>query len=185
MNARCLASSRWRGSNFGLTILEAETMQKRDRPRAAIRTQRSEFRCDPSADLTCRAQQQSILTQAMSLACCSSFSAQALPPASERRQHLAGRLRQTRNATDAPYRRRETAPERPAHKLISPSSKTKALARRAKQFVTEPSRASAISAERSQGDKKPAQIMPPDQIQSPAIGKHFSSCSNSRGISSV
>src|SRR6516225_3481419 len=41
-------------NDFGLAILEAETMQKRDQSRAAF-VRDTELRCDPSADVTGRA----------------------------------------------------------------------------------------------------------------------------------
>jgi hypothetical protein len=96
------------------------------------------------------------------LACCPSFSAQALPPASNRMSALRPPSAKARCHRRTVSSSRNSA-SATCSQLMPPSSKTSALARRANRFVTEPSRATAISAQRYSGDKNPPRIMPPTE----------------------
>ena len=90
---------------------------------------------------------------------CASLRTQALPPASNRisalRPPSANAPCQRRIVSSSSKRTRATCSQ-----LRPSSSNTSALARRANRSVTDPSRASAISAERSSPNKKPGQISP-------------------------
>src|ERR1700728_3469598 len=130
-------------NDFGLAIFEAETMQKRDQSRAAF-VFHPEFRCDPRADLTRRARR-----------------GRANPPD----QFPPLRLAQNASAAAGlkPHQRLAAAL---GTRAMPATSNTSALARRANRCVTDPSRASAISAERSSPNKKPGRIIPSNESNS-------------------
>ena len=157
-------------NDFGLAIFEAETMQKRDQSRAAF-VFHPEFRCDPRADLTRRARR-GRANPPDQFPRCASLRTQALPPASNRisalRPPSANAPCQRRIVSSSSKRTRATCSQ-----LRPSSSNTSALARRANRCVTDPSRASAISAERSSPNKKPGKSSPRTNPTQPAWQELF------------
>src|ERR1700684_126051 len=153
-------------NDFGLAIFEAETMQKRDQSRAAF-VFHPEFRCDPRAERAEPAR-----THPTSFPRCASLRTQALPPASNRisalRPPSANAPCQRRIVSSSSKRTRATCSQ-----LRPSSSNTSALARRANRCVTDPSRASAISAERSPPNKKPGRIIPSNESNSTRLARAF------------
>src|SRR5271169_2042568 len=170
MNARCFFSSRWRGMTSGLRYSSPRRCRSATSPeRLSYSTPNS----DPIKAPISRVERgEAARTHATSFSCCASLRTQALPPASNRisafRPPSANAPCQRRIVSSSSKRTRATCSQ-----LRPSSSNTSALARRANRCVTDPSRASAISAERSSPNKNPGRIMPSNESNSTPLARAF------------
>src|SRR5271168_2865580 len=170
MNARCFCSSRCRGMTSGLRYSSPRRCRSATSPeRLSYSTPNS----DPIKAPISRVERgEAARTHATSFSCCASLRTQALPPASNRisalRPPSANAPCQRRIVSSSSKRTRATCSQ-----LRPLSSNTSALARRANRCFTDPSRASAISAERSSPNKNPGRIIPSNESNSTRLARAF------------